>query len=326
MEVFFHRENGYKVNLKQFYLMIIERMCPMNHITDFHFSSDRQIVNIEDVWRTNLPTLHKDNEINLIFLNTKHLNYSQDEIRKFFQKETNIAKRINFIKSAFNDEYTEFLINDMKFGYKAHLNCLYIWEGAYLSRTKASALRWSAVEQYFDTLHLYDILYIDEAKHVLKEEFPQAIIDIALKKGSNFSEGTYRILNQFLNCKDKEENIRFLKKEYGIGGGSCIQCGSGIGYDYNAKGIHLYKRYFEDRKEVTLPWNVVEKRISQLIHKNQYLTEDQEEMFRKWCIEKGIKPPKKKETIGKLIDCSIDLYENITDREGQISIFDYMVG
>ena len=51
---------------------------------------------------------------------------------------------------------------------------------------------------------------------------PQAAIDYVLGAGSGFSEGKMRIYRQFTESLSKEDNIRFLKNEYGTGGGSDV--------------------------------------------------------------------------------------------------------
>ena len=48
----------------------------------------------------------------------------------------------------------------------------------------------------------------------------QEDIDSVLVKGSGFQDGKYRIYRQFWKHEDSKKNIEFLKKEYGIGGGT----------------------------------------------------------------------------------------------------------
>ena len=53
--------------------------------------------------------------------------------------------------------------------------------------------------------------------------FTQEMIDNALTEGSHFENGKFRIYKQFMQSMSSEENIKFLKYEYGIGGASSIK-------------------------------------------------------------------------------------------------------
>ena len=48
----------------------------------------------------------------------------------------------------------------------------------------------------------------------------QEDIDSVLVRGSNIQDSKYRIYRQFWKQEDSKKNIEFLKKEYGIGGGT----------------------------------------------------------------------------------------------------------
>ena len=51
----------------------------------------------------------------------------------------------------------------------------------------------------------------------------QEDIDAVLVKGSSYADGKYRIYHQFQKREDKKSNIEFLKKEYGVSGGTAEQ-------------------------------------------------------------------------------------------------------
>ena len=112
--------------------------------------------------------------------------------------------------------------------------------------------------------------------------FTQEMIDNALSEGSHFENGKFRIYKQFMQSMSSSENITYLKYEYGTGGASSIKGFSGVGIDFDAKGIRLYNGYKDDRKELLLNWNKVEKRIKELIMADRYLTIDEVDKYLEW--------------------------------------------
>ena len=112
--------------------------------------------------------------------------------------------------------------------------------------------------------------------------FTQEMIDNALTEGSNFENGKFRIYKQFMQSMSSEENIKFLKYEYGIGGASSIKGFEDIGIDFNAKGITLNNGYKSDSKEILLSWAKVEKRIKELIMTDRYLSIDEVDKYLEW--------------------------------------------
>ena len=112
--------------------------------------------------------------------------------------------------------------------------------------------------------------------------FTQEMIDNALTEGSHFENGKFRIYKQFMQSMSSEENIKFLKYEYGIGGASSIKGYENIGMDYNAKGITLNNGYKSDSKEILLRWAKVEKRIKELIMTDRYLDIDEVDKYLEW--------------------------------------------
>ena len=112
--------------------------------------------------------------------------------------------------------------------------------------------------------------------------FTQEMIDNALTEGSHFENGKFRIYKQFMQSMSSEENIKFLKYEYGIGGASSIKGFEDIGIDFNAKGITLNNGYKADSKEILLSWAKVEKRIKELIMTDRYLDIDEVDKYLEW--------------------------------------------
>ena len=65
-------------------------------------------------------------------------------------------------------------------------------------------------------------------------------IDHILIGGSNFANGKKRPYDYFMQGLTPEENIKFLKQEYGNGGASHALPGCDNSWkDYDGKGLHL---------------------------------------------------------------------------------------
>lgn len=109
----------------------------------------------------------------------------------------------------------------------------------------------------------------------------QEDIDSVLVKGSDFQDGKYRIYRQFWKHEDSKKNIEFLKKEYGIGGGTHFYPdGTQGGAWFSGKGIAIEKHGSYTEPDVLLPWSKVEKRLRELIVKNKcYLNPKEEEHY-----------------------------------------------
>ena len=114
---------------------------------------------------------------------------------------------------------------------------------------------------------------------------PQAAIDYVLTHGSGYSHGKYRIYEQFQKGESAEENVRFLKNEYGIGGHSDAIPGTGYWEDHDSKGI-LIRPNLRDEGSVLLRWPKVEKRIRELIAADRYLSNAEKEAYPEYLKER----------------------------------------
>ena len=104
-------------------------------------------------------------------------------------------------------------------------------------------------------------------------------IDAAMTGGSSFAGGKGRIYAFFMANHTDKEKVRFLKDEYGIGGRSHALSGAThSGEDHDGKGLH-YKK--QDCPDVHLNWEKVAKRITSLVQKDRYLTEQEQAQYDK---------------------------------------------
>ena len=146
---------------------------------------------------------------------------------------------------------------------------------------------------------------------VVKKEFPapdtvevrnedfitQDEIDYRLTGGSGFEHGKFRIYEYFMEGHDKKDSIAFLKNEYGTGGSSHALPGSDRAHeDHDTKGIRLEKgNYGSPYAKVLLNWNVVEKRIRELVQADKYLSPEGKEAYAQYKQEQAEKAMQKEQ-------------------------------
>ena len=247
-----------------------------------------------------LPFFGNDDTIREMFGTTPHLKSDKNEIRAFFEATADKDARISYIKSVFNNDFTEVILSDgRRVGYKTYENGLLLWKGSYLSRTAQSFYGWGVIAQYFEAMRLLGelqdtmkplpsidgqmSLMIDEAEERKTSAFTfsQEIIDAVLTRGSSFSEGKMRIYEQFQKSLSVKENADFLKEEYGQGSSSSIT-GAGLAETHGRKGLRISKGYGNDAPHIDLKWNQVAKRIAELIRLDRYLNPKEKAQYPEW--------------------------------------------
>ena len=108
----------------------------------------------------------------------------------------------------------------------------------------------------------------------------QEDIDAILTRGSGIHQGKFRIYEQFLKQDSSENNIAFLKNEYGIGGAYPAISGRNLDESHDAKGIKISRgRISRPDAEMLLRWNKVEKRIGELIRADRYLSQPEKDFY-----------------------------------------------
>ena len=108
----------------------------------------------------------------------------------------------------------------------------------------------------------------------------QEDIDAILTRGSGIHQGKFRIYEQFLKQDSSENNIAFLKNEYGIGGAYPAVSGRNLDESHDAKGIKISRgRISRPDAEMLLRWNKAEKRIGELIRADRYLSQAEKDNY-----------------------------------------------
>jgi len=304
-ENYYQRDNDDEINAV--YDKVIDAL--QHRINDPVMTNDKYVrgdVELEYFDRSNerrdLRFLSGDDDIKAILLSTPHLKASKSEIAAYFESVRDEKLQTEYIKSIFNNDYTEVIVPDgRRMGYKTYQNVLHFWEGeTYNTRTAESYYGWSVVAAYFEGMRLLGELR-DTEKPLLSAEgqleliseraeekssafvFSQELIDdVLVRKGSGFAEGKFRIYEQFQKSLSRDENIRFLKNEYGIGGSYPVLTGTGVDMEHDSKGIMLKRGFGDDKPHILLKWNTVERRISELIKMGRYLSDRELSIYPTW--------------------------------------------
>ena len=130
---------------------------------------------------------------------------------------------------------------------------------------------------------------VEEQQNIIQEaeedkssafSISQEDIDIVLQSGSAYSDGKYRIYEQFLRNEDSKKNIAFLKKEYGTGGYPFTYIDGKQGHIWcDKRGISFEKYGSYTNPDLRIKWPTVEKRLKELIQDNRYLSPKEKEEY-----------------------------------------------
>ena len=141
-----------------------------------------------------------------------------------------------------------------------------------------------------------DLPTVEEQQNIIAEAeedktsafaISQEDIDAVLLSGSAVSDGKLRIYEQFLKKESREDNVRFLKREYGIGGAYPVVADRGLDEAHDAKGIRISRGSVATPDgTLLLKWNKVEKRIGELIDAGRYLSPPEAERYPAYRAEK----------------------------------------
>ena len=251
---------------------------------------------------------HENDEKNELLRTCNALKNHRQEITAFFASHEDRKERGDFIRSFFNNTFTEIILkNGQRAGYRAYQDVLHLWRGKYLSREKEVYLYWPSVADTVNGMMLLDrwldpsekmlptqaeqmsLIEESEAQKASAFSLPQEAIDYVLCGGSGVSQGKMRIFEQFSLKKSTDENANFLKNEYGTGGRSDAIPGSGLWEGHDSKGITIRQGFQGDPNYgvVLLKWPAVAKRISELIAANRYLNKAEQAQYPAYLAERA---------------------------------------
>ena len=257
-----------------------------------------------DARGSNIKYFFKDKEKSELI--NSYLAPYKEEITAFFESHTGREERGDFLKSYFNSKpYESVLSNGDLAGFDAYSDSLRFWRGDSKEPEQQSWEKWFSISDYVYGLILMEewtepqamllpsvdkqLEFIGNKVKAAPLHLPQGAIDYILGAGSRFSEGKMRVYRQFAESLSKEDNIKFLKNEYGVGGGTSVIPGTGFWENHDAKGIEISDHYSVPERRTLLKWSYVEKRISELIRFDRYLNPKEKEMYPKWLADKTLK-------------------------------------
>ena len=115
--------------------------------------------------------------------------------------------------------------------------------------------------------------------------FAQEDIEAALRYGSMFEDGKFRIVAHFQKSPSRKDTVTFLKDEYGTGGHSALANSGNLAELHDGKGIRLSR----GGQNQQLSWSQVYDYLHSLIATDRYLSDVEKERFEVWFAE-GDKP------------------------------------
>ena len=254
-----------------------------------------------------LPALLDEKQIMAIIANKDDdLKYKKQQIELFFSVHPDEQERAEYLKSAYQDRFTEIIADGQRLGYRPQEDGLLMWEGAYLSRTKESVFSWDLVagwtarlidkKEYFiqtdiprlptqegQQMSLFDFAAFQQPARTEgaaqpsvfpHPALPQQVIDEALCIGSNHKHSRLIICAYFK--KDKSDNARFLAEHYGENGAGFYLNGKKYALWYNAEGIRIAQGESAQRSSAALiPWEQAAARIRELLDLGRYMSQSE---------------------------------------------------
>ena len=233
--------------------------------------------------------------------------HKRQEIFEYFQAHKSLAERTEFLKNSYNDIWVEVLTDGVRTGYHAEKDGLLMWEGSYLSRTSESVFSWSVITEMTEgliergeykiklglqnvpivaeQLALFDMggdapVYeapADAPSGILApaRTVPQEVIDQALYTAGNEPSSAERIAVFYMREHSEQENISFLRREFGTENGRGIEYeGRKYAMWFLEDGIHLAQgdSIRTGYSKTVVTWEQASARILELLEAGTYLS------------------------------------------------------
>lgn len=296
-----------------------------------------------DEAETSLPPFVSEELISELLSSDNYLKAKRPQIIQYFRENTDADARSAYIKSVYNDDYSELLVLDkQRIGYKKLEHGLCMWEGSYLSRTSESVFSWDAVQEYIAGLIDRNLYFPTQPLPTLKGvaeqmslfdmgsfEMPEAeatpaprkpaftvsqqVIDEVLASGGNDSESRLRICAYFKKNHRIGETAVFLQKEFGSDGKGFYIGAERITARYEPQGIRIAqgRTAIHARESIVVTWEQAAERIRTLLNAGQYMPQEELDRVDEW----------ERQDIAKRIwNLYRDEFGNIPDERKAISI------
>lgn len=256
---------------------------------------------------TELPAFLDMHLIEANLLDDGGRKHKRQEIFEYFQAHKSLAERTEFLKNSYNDIWVEVLTDGVRTGYHAEKDGLLMWEGSYLSRTSESVFSWSVITEMTEgliergeykiklglqnapivaeQLALFDMggdapVYeapADAPSGILvpARTVPQEVIDQALYTAGNEPGSAERIAVFYMREHSEQENIAFLRREFGTENGRGIEYeGRKYAVWFMEDGIHLAQgdSVRTGYSKTVVSWGLAAGRILGLLRAGIYLS------------------------------------------------------
>ena len=86
--------------------------------------------------------------------NYRYISTPKQDVVAHFNEHTDTDNRADYLRSIYNDDYSELIINDSRYGYKAQPDGLLLWKGSFLSSDEKQTISWDKVSEL--TVQLID--------------------------------------------------------------------------------------------------------------------------------------------------------------------------
>ena len=256
---------------------------------------------------TELPAFLDMHLIEANLLDDGGRKHKRQEIFEYFQAHKSLAERTEFLKNSYNDIWVEVLTDGVRTGYHAEKDGLLMWEGSYLSRTSESVFSWPVITEMTEgliergeykiklglqnapivaeQLALFDMggdapVYetpADTDTGILApaRTVPQEVIDQALYTAGNEPGSAERIAMFYMREHSEQENIAFLRREFGTENGRGIEYeGRKYAVWFMEDGIHLAQggSVRTGYSKTVVTWEQASVRILKLLEAGTYLS------------------------------------------------------
>ena len=256
---------------------------------------------------TELPAFLDMHLIEANLLDDGGRKHKRQEIFEYFQAHKGLAERTEFLKNSYNDIWVEVLTDGVRTGYHAEKDGLLMWEGSYLSRTSESVFSWPVITEMTEgliergeykiklglqnapvmaeQLALFDMggdapVYeapADAPSGILApaRTVPQEVVDQALYTAGNEPGSAERIAMFYMREHSEQENIAFLRREFGTENGRGIEYeGRKYAVWFLEDGIHLAQgdSVRTGYSKTVVSWGLAAARILELLEVGTYLS------------------------------------------------------
>ena len=79
--------------------------------------------------------------------NYRYISTPKQDVVAHFNEHTDTDNRADYLRSIYNDDYSELIINDSRYGYKAQPDGLLLWKGSFLSSDEKQTISWEKVSE-----------------------------------------------------------------------------------------------------------------------------------------------------------------------------------